>query len=199
MKREYLTSEKLKYNNIQGECNTLKANKEIRAPKVRLIDAAGNQVGVVLIKEALKHAEDSGLDLVEVVPNTEPPVCKIMDLGKFRYDQTKREKDNKKAHHQIKIKEIKLRPNIDTHDLKIKITHAKEFIEKGNKVKVTCTFRGREMLHQELAHAMIDKFLHALEDIAQAESEPKLMGRNLMFTLAPASPKKRASFSADSA
>lgn len=169
----------------------MKANREIRAPKVRVISQTGEQVGIISIQEALAKAEDAGLDLVEIVPGSNPPVCKIMNYGKFRYDQTKREKENKKSQHQIKIKEIKLKPNIDENDLNTKLRHAKEFILKGNKVKVTCTFRGREMMHPEIGEVLVQKICDELDEIAIPEAPMKMFGRILNVVLAPGSKKKK--------
>ena len=123
----------------------MRINREIRAPKVRLIGKDGKQIGVVSIADAQSHAQRDGLDLVEISPNAEPPVCKIVDYGKYRYQMTKKERESKKGQHQAKLKEIKIKPNIDEHDLQVKIKRAREFIEKGNKVRVTCMFREREM------------------------------------------------------
>ncbi|MEG0036850.1 MAG: translation initiation factor IF-3 [Victivallaceae bacterium] len=163
----------------------LRTNKQIRAQKVRLINADGEQVGVVGIREATDIAKEAGLDLVEIAPNVEPPVCKIMDYGKYRYDATKREKDNKKAQHQIRVKEVKLKPNIDEHDFLTKLKQAKHFLEKGNKVKITCTFRGREMAYPEHGHKVVSRMSESLEDLGSVEAEPKLLGRSLICILAP--------------
>lgn len=169
----------------------MKVNKEIRAPKVRLIGHTGEQIGVISLHEALMKADEVGLDLVEIVPTSSPPVCKIMNYGKYRYDQTKREKESKKAQHQVKIKEIKLKPNIDTHDLETKIKHARDFVLKGNKVKVTCTFRGREAMHPEVGEKLIKKLCADLEDVATSEAPIKLLGRILTVVLAPSIKKKK--------
>lgn len=169
----------------------MKVNREIRAPKIRLISHEGEQVGIVSIQEALQMAEEIGLDLVEIVPGSTPPVCKIMDFGKFRYDQSKREKENKKAQHQIKVKEVKLKPNIDLHDLETKTRHARSFLEHGDKVKVTCMFRGREMMHTEIGEKLVQKLCLDLEDVGVPESPPKIMGRLLLVVLAPGSKKKK--------
>jgi translation initiation factor IF-3 len=169
----------------------LKVNREIRAPKVRVISQSGEQIGIISLHEALDRAAEAGLDLVEIVPGSNPPVCKIISYGKFRYDQTKREKESKKAQHQIKVKEIKLKPNIDVHDLETKTRHAREFILKGNKVKITCTYRGREMAHTEIGKKIVQELCHELEDIAMPESEPKLLGKSLTVTLAPGAKKKK--------
>lgn len=169
----------------------MKVNREIRAPKVRVIGQSGEQLGIFSLHEALDKAADAGLDLVEIVPGSSPPVCKIISYGKFRYDQTKREKESKKSQHQIKVKEIKLKPNIDTHDLETKTRHARDFVSKGNKVKVTCTFRGREMAHTEIGKKVVQSLCDDLEDIATPESEPKLLGKTLSVILAPGSKKKK--------
>lgn len=169
----------------------MKVNREIRAPKVRVISHTGEQVGVVPLYEALAMAEEQGLDLVEIVPGSSPPVCKVMNFGKFRYDQSKREKENKKASHQIKVKEIKLKPNIDAHDLETKTKHAREFLISGNKVKITCTFRGREMMHPEIGEKIVQTMCQQLEDVSIAESPAKMMGRMLLVVLAPGAKKKK--------
>lgn len=168
----------------------MKVNREIRAPKVRVIGQNGEQIGIITIHEALRLADEAGLDLVEIVPNSAPPVCKIINFGKFRYDQTKREKESKKSQHQIKVKEVKIKPNIDTHDLETKMRHAREFISKGNKVKVTCVFRGREMMHPEFGEKLVQQFCESLEDIAQSEAPAKLFGKMLTVVLAPGGKKK---------
>lgn len=169
----------------------MKVNSEIRAPKVRVIDQVGGQVGVISLHEALAMAREQGLDLVEIVPGSNPPVCKIINFGKFRYDQSKREKESKKSQHQIKVKEIKLKPNIDVHDLETKTRHARDFLAGGNKVKITCTFRGREMMHPEIGEKIVRQMCQNLEDISLVESPPKMMGRMLLVVLAPGGKKKK--------
>lgn len=169
----------------------MKVNREIRAPRVRVITHTGEQIGVLALHEALARAQEEGLDLVEISAGSNPPVCKITNYGKFRYDQTKREKESKKAQHQVKVKEIKVKPNIDLHDLETKIRHAREFIVKGNKVKVTCMFRGREMAHPEVGEKLLRKLCEDLEDIAMIESPSKLFGRTLIVILAPGAKKKK--------
>lgn len=169
----------------------MKANREIRAPRVRVISQTGEQIGIVPLYEALARAEEAGLDLVEIVPGANPPVCKIIDYGKFRYDQTKREKESKKSQHQVKVKEIKIKPNIGEHDLLTKINHAREFLEAGNKVKLTCTFKGREMAHPEVGHKHVNRICDALEDISTPESPAKMLGRMLSTVLAPGAKKKK--------
>lgn len=168
----------------------MRLNREIRVPRVRLIDKDGEQIGIVSTSEALKKAEESELDLVEISPKAHPPVCKIIDYGKFRYQQTKKEREAKKANVQGKLKEVKLKPNIDEHDFQVKLRRARDFVEKGNKVRVTCTFRGREMAHTEVGFKVIQRFATDLEDLAHAEARPKLMGRNLSMVLSPTSKKK---------
>lgn len=170
----------------------MRVNKEIRAPRVRVIGANGEQVGIIALYEALRLAEDAELDLVEVVPNSNPPVCKVMNFGKFRYDQTKREKESKKTQHQIKVKEVKIKPNIGTHDFETKLRHARQFLEEGDKVKITCTFRGREMMHPEFGEKLISQMIEKLSDIAQSEATPKLLGKMLTVVLAPSTKKKIA-------
>ena len=169
----------------------MRVNRQIRVPKVRLIDENGEQVGVVPTFEAQKRADDANLDLVEVVPTSTPPVCKILDYGKYRYDQTKREKESKKSQHQIKIKEVKLKPNIDDNDLLVKTRQARDFLSKGNKVKISCMFRGREMVHAQRGQALVQRFCDELADISTLEAPLKLMGRILQAVLAPGARKKK--------
>ena len=136
-------------------------------------------------------AEERELDLVEISPNAQPPVCKIIDYGKFRYEQTKRERESRKAHHQIKVKEVKLKPNIDEHDLQFKLRKARQFLEKGNKVKITCMFRGRQLAHTEIGFDLVRRFCDELEDCAVVESSPKRLGRNLIAILTPGKQGKK--------
>ncbi len=168
----------------------MKVNRQIRAPKVRVITEAGDQLGIMSPMEALEKAEAEGLDLVEIAPNAKPPVCKIIDYGKFRYQQTKKEKENKKAQHQVRVKEIKLKPNIDEHDFQVKVRRAREFVEKGNKVRLTCMFRGREMLHLDIGENIIKRFCNELQDVGAPEAPLKKLGRNLSLVIAPATKKK---------
>lgn len=171
----------------------MKVNREIRAAKVRVISHTGEQIGVLPLYEAIARAEQEGLDLVEISSGSNPPVCKIINYGKFRYDQTKREKESKKAQHQVKVKEIKIKPNIGTHDLETKAEQTREFLLKGNKVKLVCVFRGREMAHPELGEKLVRKMCEDLEDIATLESPIKMMGRMLIVVLAPGAKKKKES------
>lgn len=168
----------------------MRINRQIRAPKVRVIDQDGNQLGVLNVRDAQNKAEDAGLDLVEVAPNSSPPVCKIIDFGKFRYDQTKREKESKKSQVQIKVKEVKVKPNIDENDLITKMRHARDFLQKGFKVKITLMFRGREMAHKEYGFKVIERVCEELKEDGVAEAGAKQMGRFLTLILAPKIKKK---------
>jgi translation initiation factor IF-3 len=167
----------------------LRINKEIRASRVRVIDKDGSQLGVLSLSEALMRAEQAGLDLVEISATAEPPVCKIIDYGKYRYQIAKKEKESKKAQHQVKVKEIKVKPNTDEHDIQTKLKHAREFIAKGNKVRLTCVYRGRELAHPEFGEKVVQKMCEALSDIATPESPAKLLGRSLSVVLAPGAKK----------
>lgn len=154
-------------------------------PRVQLIDAEGQNLGNVSIQEAIALAEEAGLDLVEIVPNAEPPVCKIVDLGKLKYQNQKKAAEARKKQKTVEIKEIKMRPNIDTHDYEVKLKAAQRFFEEGDKVKVTLRFRGREMAHQELGMKLLQRVKEDTVEIAKVESEPKLEGRQMMMVLAP--------------
>jgi translation initiation factor IF-3 len=160
---------------------------------VRVITEDGEQLGVMLLREALAKAEEVGLDLVEISPTAKPPVVKIIDYGKFRYHQQKKEKDSKKAQVQIKVKEIKLKPNIDTHDFQTKLKHARDFILKGNKVRISIMFRGREMLHIDLGEKVVREFCNELADIAILEAPAKMMGRTMSTVLAPSGKRPKTS------
>ncbi len=168
----------------------MKINKQIRAPKVRVIGSDGNQLGILGITEAIQMAENEGLDLVEIAPTAVPPVCKIIDYGKFRYQQTKKEKESKKAQHQSKLKEIKVKPNIDEHDFQVKLKKARSFIEDGDKVRITCVFRGREILRAEYGQSIVARFCEGMQDVASAESPAKMFGKSLSLVLAPMGKKK---------
>ncbi|MDU5970086.1 MAG: translation initiation factor IF-3, partial [Finegoldia magna] len=142
-------------------------NEEIRSSKVRLIDDEGEQIGVIPIKEALKMAEDKHLDLVNVAPNAKPPVCKILDYGKYKYDALKKEKEAKKNQKVINVKEIRLSPNIEKHDLEVKANQASKFLSNENRVKVSVRFRGRELGHKDLGKEVLDKFYELTKDVGQ--------------------------------
>lgn len=156
----------------------IRVNQEIRAREVRLIDAENQQAGVVALADALRMAEEAELDLVEVAPDAKPPVCKIIDYKKVIYEQKRRARDSKKRQKTIEIKEVKMRPSIDKHDYETKINHAKQFLEAGNKVKVTFTYKGRERTHQDRAQKLLDQIMRDLEDIAIQEAVNRV-GPNL--------------------
>ena len=162
-----------------------RANSEITAPEVQLIDEEGENHGTVPTEEALRAAEESGLDLVEISPNAKPPVCKILDLGKLKYNSQKKAAEARKKQKTIEVKEIKMRPNIDTHDYEVKMKAVRRFFEEGDKVKVTLRFRGREMAHQELGMQLLDRVREEMDQIAKVEAHPKLEGRQMMMVLAP--------------
>jgi translation initiation factor IF-3 len=160
-------------------------NQFIRAKEVRVIDPEGKQVGVVSITEALKSAAEFGLDLVEISPNANPPVCKIMDYGRYKYEQTKKKQEAKKKQATFQLKEIKVRPNTDDHDLQVKIGSIKKFIDKKDKVKVTVMFRGREITLSQLGRDMLARIAEETADVAVVEQYPKFEGRTLMMVLSP--------------
>jgi translation initiation factor IF-3 len=162
-----------------------RSNREIRVPRIQLIGADGVNVGIVPTEEALAMAEEAGLDLVEISPNTEPPVCKILDLGKLKYATQKKAAEARKKQKIIEIKEIKMRPNIDTHDYDVKMRAMQRFFDEGDKVKVTLKFRGREMAHMELGMKLLLQVKDDTVAIAKVEAEPKLEGRQMMMVLAP--------------
>jgi len=162
-----------------------RVNYQIKISPVRIIDEEGEQLGIMEIDEARTIAEERGLDLVEVAPNARPPVCKIMDYGRYKYEQAKKDKVAKKKQHQVTVKEMKFRPKIDDHDYEYKVAHVREFLEKGDKVKLTIMFRGREMMHQEFGEAILIRVREDLEDISEVEQEPKADGRNMTMVLTP--------------
>ncbi|WP_436642281.1 translation initiation factor IF-3 [Microbaculum sp. FT89] len=162
-----------------------RVNREIDSQQVQLITDDGDNKGVVSIDEALALAEEAGLDLVEISPNNRPPVCKILDYGKYKYQAQKKAAEARKKQKTIEIKEIKMRPNIDTHDYEVKIKAARRFFEEGDKVKVTLRFRGREMAHQDLGMKLLLRVRDELEEIAKVEYEPRLEGRQMIMVLAP--------------
>ena len=157
----------------------------IRVPEVRVIGQEGDQLGIVPTAEALQLAEEQGLDLVEVAPNEKPPVCRIMDFGKFKYQQSKRLQQAKKKQKVILVKEIKLRPKTEEHDYNFKSQHVRRFLQDGHKAKVTIVFRGREMAHTELGRRILDRMAIELEDVCTIEQNPKQEGRNLAMVLSP--------------
>ena len=159
-------------------------NGQIRDKEVRLIANDGEQLGVMSAREAQKLADEAELDLIKISPKAKPPVCKIMDYGKFRYEQQKREKEAKKKQHIVEVKEIRLSPNVEINDLKTKANNARKFIEKGDKVKVTLRFRGRELAHVNASKYILDDFAKALEDVATIDKKPKFEGRSMTMFLA---------------
>ena len=160
-------------------------NGAIRALQVRCIDPDGEQLGVLDTREAISKAEDFGLDLVEVQPNVDPPVCKILDYGKYKYEAQKRANEARKKQKIIEVKEIKLRPNIDEHDYQVKMRNVVKFLSGGDKVKVTLRFRGREMAHQEIGVNVLTRVREETEDIAKIEAMQKMEGRQMIMVLAP--------------
>ena len=158
-------------------------NEQIRDKEVRLVSEDGEQLGIMSSREALKMAMDAELDLVKIAPMAKPPVCKIIDYGKFKYEQTQKDQEAKKKQKTVELKEVRLSPNIDTNDLNTKVNNAKKFIAKGNKVKVTLRFRGREMAHIQQSRHVLDDFARMLSDIAVIEKPAKLEGRSMSIVL----------------
>ena len=159
-------------------------NEQIRDKEVRLIGADGEQLGIMSAREAYKLAQEAELDLVKIAPGAKPPLCKIIDYGKYRYELARKEKEARKKQKTVELKEVRLSPNIDTNDLNTKMNAARKFISKGNKVKVTLRFRGREMAHVQASKHILDDFAEALADIAVVEKAPKLEGRSMGMVLA---------------
>jgi len=160
-------------------------NEGIDTPNIQLIDATGINVGVIAIADALARAAEAGLDLVEISPNSEPPVCKILDFGKYKYQAQKKASEARKKQRTVEIKEIKMRPNIDIHDYEVKMRSIVRFFEEGDKVKVTLRFRGREMAHMELGAKLLDRVKQDTATLAKVESEPRLEGRQMVMVLSP--------------
>ncbi len=158
----------------------------IRAREVRVIASEGEQLGVMLVREAIAKAEEMGLDLVEVAPNAVPPVCRIMDFGKYKYELNKKANESKKHQTVISVKEVKLRPRTDDHDIEFKTNNIKRFLAEGDKVKVTVMFRGREMAHPELGRAALDRIVTEVQGIAVVEQTARMEGRNMFLMLSPA-------------
>jgi len=162
-----------------------RSNEDIEATEVQLITETGDNLGVVSFEDAMARAQEVALDLVEISPNAEPPVCKILDLGKYKYQAQKKAAEARKKQKTFDVKEIKMRPNIDTHDYDVKMRNMRRFFEHGDKVKVTLRFRGREMAHQELGAQLLQRVKEETDGIAKVESEPKLEGRQMIMVLAP--------------
>ena len=167
----------------------LRINEQIRVPQVRLIDADGTQLEIMATKDAQRISAERGLDLVEIAPQAKPPVCKIMDYGKYRFDQIKREKETKKNQKVVEIKEVKLRPNIEDHDFETKARNGEKFLKSGNKVKVTIMFRGREITHPELGKELCERMADRLGDFSSVEKAAKVEGRNMTMILVPKNDK----------
>ncbi len=174
----------------QENARKQRINEEITSPQVRVVGEHGEVLGVMSSFEALRRAQEEDKDLVEIAPQAVPPVCKIIDYGKFAYEQQKREKQQKKAQQQKELKEIRLRAGTDTHDLDFKVRHSRNFLTDGHKVKATVTFKGREIVHQDIGRALLQKFIDALADISKIDQDMRSEGRFLSVTLAPDTKKK---------
>lgn len=171
--------------NEQRNDDEVRVNENITAKQVRLIDANNENRGIVFLKQALAMAEEEGLDLIEISPQANPPVCKILDFGKYRYEQQKRKAEAKKNQKVIEIKELKLRPMIDTHDYEVKVKQATKFLEQGNKVKFTMRFKGRELSANDMGKQVLIKLVEDLENISKVDSEMKLEGKQMTMILSP--------------
>jgi translation initiation factor IF-3 len=177
-------------------------NHRIRVPQVRVVNHDGEMLGVLETSDALRRAREAGLDLVEVNPKAFPPVCKIMDFGKFKYEEKKRQGEARKRQALIELKEIKIRPKTDDHDIDFKLRHIERFLEEGNKVKITCRFRGREITHPEMAMRQLQLLVERTREVAQVEVEPRMEGRTMTLILAPSTknqnkPKRRVEVGGD--
>ncbi len=170
----------------------VRINREIRAKEVRVIDPEGKQLGILPVFEALRMAVNFELDLVEVSPKSEPPVCRIMDYGKFKYQQSKKAHDAKKKQAVVHIKEVKMRPKTEEHDFQFKLRHIERFLKEGNKIKITIVFRGRELAHPDLGRNMLNRITEESKDWGKVEQPPKFEGRNFIMILAPLQAQKSA-------
>ena len=166
-------------------------NEEIRDKEIRLISDSGEQLGIMTAQEALRMAEEQNLDLVKISPNAVPPVCKLMDYGKFRFEQTKREKEARKNQRVVEIKEVRMSPSIDVNDFNVKMRNAQKFLSEGNRCKVTIRFRGREMAHTDIGQDLLVKFAEGCSDVAVMDKAPKLEGRHMSIFLSPKSAKDK--------
>ncbi|MBP7190299.1 MAG: translation initiation factor IF-3 [Rickettsiaceae bacterium] len=164
-----------------------RANKEIRAAQVRLVNANGDMVGVVKLFDAIAAAQSAGLDLVEISPQAEPPVCKIMDFGKYKYESKKRLQESRKKQKVVSVKEMKFRPNIGTGDFEIKVRNIRRFLEDGDKVRISMWFRGREIVYNDQGMALFSRIVTSLEDVAKVELEPRMEGKQILMILVPKS------------
>lgn len=177
---------------IATNTKELLINEQIRAKEVRVIDADGAQLGILATKKAIDIAYDKGLDLVEIAPTSVPPVCRVMDYGKYRFDREKKEKEAKKKQQVVELKEVRLSYNIDKHDFDTKLNHALKFLGQGNKVKISMKFRGREMAHTEIGLEVMKKFGKACEEIGVIDKQPLLDGRQMLMFLSPKSAKEQS-------
>lgn len=157
----------------------------VRAREVRLVDENGEQLGVFTSRDALRVAQERGYDLVEVAPNARPPVCRIMDFGKFKYEQSKKDRETRKKQKVVTVKEVKMRPNIEDHDFDVRRRQTEQFLREGDKIKATIMFRGREVVHSDLGKAVLDRLLDAVKDLCIVERPAKLEGKNMIMILAP--------------
>ncbi len=177
--------------NTRSKTKRVKINDEIRANEVRVVDEEGKMLGVMKITKALYLAQEKKLDLIEIAPTAKPPVCKIMNYGKYQYEMQKKEKHQRKKQQQQQMKEIRFKWRTATHDFNFKVKHARNFIEEGNKVKATVMFRGREITHQEIGRELLDRFIEALEDIAKVDQKISSEGRFMSVIMAPDKSKKK--------
>lgn len=168
----------------------MKINEQIRSKEVRVIDQEGEQLGIMTFKQAMTMAEERGLDLVEVAPQAKPPVCRLMDFGKYKYEQQKKAREAKKNQSVVSVKEIQLGLKIEDHDFFVKVKHARDFLEAKDKVKVRVKFRGREITHKELGEELLNRFIKETEDISKVENTPKMEGRNMILVLGPKAEKQ---------
>ena len=175
----------ISFSEVKRIGKELSINEQIRAREVRVVSDTNEQLGIMTLHEAIRIAEEKGLDLVKIAPTAKPPVCKIIDYGKYRYEQARKAKEAKKKQKVFQIKEVKLRPNIEDHDFFVKLKNAQRFLGDGNKVKVTIMFRGREMSHPELGQEVLDRFAKELGDSIVREKPPKLEGRNMTMVIGP--------------
>jgi len=180
----------IRYSRPSPVVDQIRVNERIRIPTVRVIAEDGEQIGIMSSSDALRLARERGLDLVEVSPTARPPVCRVMDYGKYKYEQSKRAAKARKTQHRISVKEVKFRPKIDDHDFTFKVNHAREFLDENNKVKFTVMFRGREVAHADLGRDILDRAAQLLDDIGQVESNPRLEGRTMVMYMAPRKDRK---------
>ncbi len=172
------------------EKDSTRVNEAIRAPEIRVIDQDGEMLGVMSPQDAMNKAQAAGMDLVEVSPNATPPVCKILDYGKYKYEQQKKAAEARKKQKVIDVKELKIRPGIEEHDFQVKLKQARKFLDNGDKVKFTLRFRGREMAHIDLGRSVLERYADELKDISRFDQAPKMEGRLMMMLLAPEAPKQ---------